>query len=88
MCDFIKDRLQYIINGNFIHERSDKMAHTLTFDNAVYCKINGALKDSPYTLHNGDVIIITPNFADFVVNGTTYDSEVRIQLKYLIPTFI
>lgn len=52
------------------------MAHTLTFDNSVYCKVNGVMKDSPYTLSNGDVITVTPNYTDFAINGTTYDSSI------------
>ena len=52
------------------------MAHTLTFDYSVYCQVNGVAKDSPYTLSNGDVITITPNYTDFVVNGTIYNSSV------------
>ena len=52
------------------------MAHTLTFDYSVYCQVNGVAKDSPYTLSNGDVITVTPNYESFIVNGTTYDSSV------------
>lgn len=52
------------------------MAHTLTYDYAVYCKVNGIPKASPYTLRNGDVITVVPNYIDFAVNGTTYDSSV------------
>lgn len=52
------------------------MAHTLTFDDSVYCKVNGVVKDSPYTLRNGDVIKVIPNYTNFVVNGTTYDSSI------------
>lgn len=52
------------------------MAHTLTFDYSVYCKVNGVMKDSPYTLSNGDVITLIPNYTDFAVNETVYSSSV------------
>lgn len=51
------------------------MAYTLTFDNSVYCKVNGVSKDSPYTLSNGDVITVAPNYGNFVVNNTTYSAS-------------
>ena len=51
------------------------MAYTLTFDDSVYCKVNGVSKSSPYTLSNGDVITVTPNYANFVVNNTTYSAS-------------
>ena len=51
------------------------MAYTLTFDDSVYCKVNGVSKDSPYTLSNGDVITVTPNYGNFVVNNTTYSAS-------------
>ncbi len=51
------------------------MAYTLTFDESVYCKVNGVPKDSPYTLSNGDVITVTPNYGNFVVNNTTYSAS-------------
>lgn len=50
--------------------------YILTFDSSVYCKVNGVTKDSPYTLSNGDVITLTPNYIDFAVNGTIYSSSV------------
>lgn len=51
------------------------MAYTLTFDNSVYCQVNGSNVDSPYTLTNGDVITVTPNYGNFVVNNKTYSSS-------------
>lgn len=51
------------------------MAYTLTFDESVYCQVNGVPKDSPYTLSNGDVITVTPNYGNFVVNNKTYSAS-------------
>ena len=51
------------------------MAYTLTFDESVYCQVNGVPKDSPYTLRNGDVITVAPNYVNFVVNNTTYSAS-------------
>lgn len=51
------------------------MAYTLTFDESVYCQVNGVPKDSPYTLRNGDVITVAPNYGNFVVNNTTYSAS-------------
>lgn len=51
------------------------MAYTLTFDESVYCQVNGVYKDSPYTLSNGDVITVTPNYGNFVVNNRTYSAS-------------
>lgn len=51
------------------------MAYTLTFDNSAYCKVNSLNVNSPYTLSNGDVITVTPNYGNFVVNNTTYSTS-------------
>lgn len=51
------------------------MSYTLTFDNSAYCKVNGSNANSPYILSNGDVITVSPNFGNFVVNNKTYSAS-------------
>ena len=55
-------------------------SHTLTFETAE-ATVNGNTVTSPYTLKNGDTIVLVYAAGTITVNGTTYSETQTISLS-------
>lgn len=61
----------------FRHYSQEKPStgHTLTFDSVVEAKVNGTIVTSPYTLQNGDTIVLIDDTTYLIVNGVSYTTS-------------